>query len=82
LVQRGDARILEAARQEQTKMNDYEVVTARNVRDLQDRVCELIRTGRKPLGGVAMLHEEEAGDGKLHMVFAQAMVRDGITSVD
>ena len=57
-------------------MNDYEVVTARSVRDLQDRVRELMKKGLRPLGVVAMLHEEESGDGKLHMVFAQAVVRD------
>jgi hypothetical protein len=65
-----------SARRENT-MNDYEVVTARRVADLQDRVRELMKKGLRPLGGVAMLHEEESGDGKLHMVFAQAVVRDG-----
>ena len=57
-------------------MNDYEVITARTVADLQDRVRKLMKNGLRPLGGVAMLHEEESGDGKLHMVFAQAVVRD------
>ena len=57
-------------------MNDYEVVTARTVANLQDRVRELMKKGMRPLGGVAMLHEEESGDGKLHMVFAQAVVRE------
>ena len=56
-------------------VTDYEVVTATKIADLQDRVRELIRSGARPLGGIAMLHEEESGDGRLHMVFAQAMGR-------
>lgn len=57
-------------------MSEYEVVTARTVALLQDRVREMMKKGLRPLGGIAMLHEEEAGDGKLHMVFAQAMARE------
>jgi hypothetical protein len=59
-------------------MNDYEVVTAKTVALLQDRVRELMKKGLRPLGGVAMLHEEESGEGKLHMVFAQAVVREPV----
>ena len=55
---------------------DYEVVTANTVRELQDRVRELMRMGLRPVGGIAMLHEEQAGLDKLHMVFAQALARD------
>jgi hypothetical protein len=51
------------------------VVTATRIADLQDKVREMIREGAQPLGGIAMLHEEESGEGRLHMVFAQAMVR-------
>jgi hypothetical protein len=57
-------------------MSDYEVITARTVALLQERVRELMKKGLRPLGGVAMLHEEEAGDNKPHMVFAQAVVRE------
>jgi len=57
-------------------MSEYEVVTSLTVAGLQDRVRELMKTGLRPVGGIAMLHEEEAGEGKLHMVFAQAMVRE------
>jgi hypothetical protein len=33
--------------------------------------------GLKPVGGIAMLHEEASGDDdKLHMVFAQALARE------
>jgi hypothetical protein len=63
------------ARAEQEVITDYEVVTATNISDLQDRVRERIRGGARPLGGIAMLHEEESGSGRLHMVFAQAMGR-------
>lgn len=56
--------------------NDYEVVTANTIGLLQDRVRELMRKGLRPIGGVAMLHEEQAGQDKLHMIFAQAVVRD------
>jgi hypothetical protein len=54
-------------------MHDYEVVTANTIADLQDRVRELMKKGLRPLGGVAMLHEEQAGEDKLHIVFAQAV---------
>lgn len=57
-------------------MADYEVVTARTIGGLQDRVREMMSTGLRPLGGIAMLHEEQAGQDKLHMVFAQAVVRE------
>lgn len=57
-------------------MSDYEIVTAKSVGDLQSRVREFMARGLRPLGGVAMLHEEQSGTGKLHMVFAQAVVRD------
>ena len=33
-------------------MNDYEIVTARSVADLQERVRELMQSGMRPLGGV------------------------------
>ena len=55
-------------------ITDYEVVTATHVADLQDRVRQRIKTGWQPIGGIAMLHEEEAGTNKPHMVFAQAIV--------
>lgn len=58
-------------------MNDYEVVTSRSLTDLQDRVREFMRDGMRPVGGIAMLHEEAAGEGeRLHIVFAQAMMRE------
>ena len=57
-------------------MTDYEVVTSRTIGDLQDRVRELMNKGLRPLGGIAMMHEEEAGDGRLHLVFAQALARE------
>ena len=57
-------------------MHDYEVVTSRTIGGLQDRVRELMAEGLRPLGGIAMLHEEDSGDGRLHMIFAQAVVRD------
>ena len=52
----------------------YEIITAKRVADLQERVQERIGTGWQPIGGVAMLHEDAAGDHPPHMVFAQAMV--------
>ncbi|HUI80961.1 MAG TPA: hypothetical protein VLY24_23720 [Bryobacteraceae bacterium] len=61
-------------------MTDYEVVTSRTIGGLQDRVRELMTKGLRPLGGIAMLHEEEAGDGRLHMVFAQALAREASKS--
>jgi hypothetical protein len=57
-------------------MSDYEVITARTVALLQERVRELMKKGLRPVGGVAMLHEEEAGENKPHLVFAQAVARD------
>ena len=62
-------------------MHDYEVVTSEKISDLQDRVRELMKTGLQPVGGIAMMHEERAGQGKLHMVFAQALARDPQTSL-
>jgi len=56
-------------------MNSYEVVTSRKVADLQERVRHLMKEGLRPIGGVAMLHEEDV-DGKPHMVFAQAMAAE------
>jgi hypothetical protein len=55
--------------------NTYEVVTSRTIADLQDRVRELMTMGMQPVGGIALLHEEDAGDDKPHMVFAQALAR-------
>jgi hypothetical protein len=57
-------------------MTEYEVVTANTVGLLQDRVRDLMKKGLRPTGGIAMLHEEQAGEDKLHMIFAQAMVKD------
>jgi hypothetical protein len=58
--------------------NTYEVVTSRPIADLQDRVRELMTTGMQPVGGIALLHEEDAGDDKPHMVFAQALAREQV----
>jgi hypothetical protein len=55
-------------------INGYEVITAKRVADLQDRVRERISSGWQPLGGVALLHDEESGDDIPHMVFAQALI--------
>ena len=55
-------------------ITDYEIVTSRKIADLQDKVRDLIRAGAQPLGGIAMLHEEET-DGKPKIVFAQAVGR-------
>lgn len=55
---------------------DYEIVTSRTVSGLQDRVREMMGKGLRPLGGVAMLHEEDAGENKPHLVFAQAVARE------
>ncbi len=54
----------------------YEIITSRRVADLQDRVRERIQAGWQPIGGVALLHEEEAGldDDGPHVVFAQALI--------
>jgi hypothetical protein len=57
-------------------MTDYEVVTARRVADLQDRVRDMLKKDYRPQGGIAMLHGEEIGETDPHMVFAQAMVRE------
>ena len=59
-----------------SNMNDYEVVTSRTIAGLQDRVRELMSKGLRPLGSVAMVHEEQAGENIPHMVFAQAVVRE------
>jgi len=56
-------------------IHDYEVVTATKIGELQDKVRDLMRSGARPLGGIAMLHEEESGQVRLHIVFAQAMGR-------
>jgi hypothetical protein len=53
---------------------DYEVITSRRIADLQERVKEKIKAGWQPMGGVALLHEEEAGEDKPHLIFAQAVV--------
>jgi len=53
---------------------DYEVITSTRIADLQDRVKERVRGGWQPVGGIALLHEEDSGDTKPHMVFAQAVV--------
>jgi len=41
---------------------------------LQDRVRQKVRAGWQPVGGIALVHEEEAGEHEPHMVFAQALV--------
>ena len=56
--------------------SDYEIVTANTIGLLQDRVRALMAQGMKPVGGIAMLHEEQAGQDKLHMIFAQALTRE------
>lgn len=61
--------------QHQSESN-YEIVTARKIADLQDRVHERMTQGFRPLGGIAMLHEDDAGEDKPHMVFAQAVIRE------
>jgi len=57
-------------------MPEYQVVTAERIADVQDRVNELMGKGYRPIGGIAMLHLEQAGLDKLHVVFAQAVLRD------
>jgi len=57
-------------------MTDYEVVTAKTIGDLQDRVRQFLSKGFLAVGGIAMLHEEQAGQDKLHMIFAQAVARE------
>ncbi|HUB79095.1 MAG TPA: DUF1737 domain-containing protein [Bryobacteraceae bacterium] len=58
----------------QPAINNYEIITATRVADLQDRVKERIREGWQPNGGVCMLHEDDAVSHKPHIVFAQAVV--------
>jgi hypothetical protein len=55
-------------------ISGYEVITATKIADLQDRVREKITAGWRPTGGIAFLRDEELGDDKTHMVFAQALV--------
>jgi Domain of unknown function (DUF1737) len=57
-------------------MNDYEVITSTRIADLQDRVRERMKNGWRPIGGIAMLHEDESGRHDPRMVFAQAIVLD------
>ena len=60
----------------QFMITDYEIITARRVADLQDRVRERIRDGWQPAGGIAAVHEEDAGRSEPHLVFAQALVSE------
>jgi hypothetical protein len=55
-------------------IKNYEVITATRIGELQDRVQERIKTGWQPMGGIAMLHEEDAVNQKPHIVFAQSIV--------
>lgn len=55
-------------------ISDYEVITAMRIADLQDRVRERVKAGWQPVGGVALVHEEDSGEKEPHMVFAQALV--------
>jgi hypothetical protein len=55
-------------------ITEYEVITSRKLSDLQDRVRERMQSGWQPLGGIAAVHEDDAGEKKPHMVFAQAVV--------
>lgn len=55
-------------------VTDYEVITALRIADLQDRVKKKVKEGWQPVGGVALVHEEDAGEHEPHMVFAQALV--------
>jgi hypothetical protein len=55
-------------------VTEYEVITSRRLGDLQDRVRERIQSGWQPVGGIAAVHEDAAGDKEPHMVFAQAVV--------
>lgn len=59
---------------EKCMITDYNVVTATRLADLQDRVRQQIGSGWQPIGGIALVHEDDAGNNKPHMVFAQAMV--------
>ena len=60
---------------QQQSATNYEIITARKIADLQERVRERITEGFQPLGGIAMVHEDDAGEDKPHMVFAQAVLR-------
>ena len=55
-------------------IQEYEVITSRKLADLQDRVRDRIKRGWQPIGGIAAVHEEAAGNKEPHMVFAQAVV--------
>jgi len=55
--------------------SNYEIITSTRIGELQDRVQERIQSGWQPIGGISMLHEDEAGDQKPHIIFAQAVVR-------
>jgi len=55
-------------------INNYEIVTSTRIGELQDRIRERIREGWQPIGGIAMVHEDDAGFQEPHMVFAQAIV--------
>lgn len=57
-------------------ITDYEIVTATQVAGLQDRVRARIGEGWQPVGGIALLHEEDSGKEKPHIVFAQAVIRE------
>jgi hypothetical protein len=69
----GGATIANFFLKEKRVITDYEIITATRVADLQDRVVERIHQGWQPLGGIAVLHEEDAGSHEPHMVFAQAI---------
>jgi hypothetical protein len=58
-------------------ITQYEVITSTKLGDLQDRVRERIHAGWQPTGGIAAVHEEAAGNKEPHMVFAQAVVKNG-----
>jgi hypothetical protein len=58
-------------------ISEYDVITSRKLADLQDRVRTRIHEGWQPLGGIAAVHEDAAGDKDPHMVFAQAVVKNG-----
>lgn len=59
-----------------TMPSDYEVITSTRIADLQDRVRERMKAGWRPIGGIAMLHEDEAGRHDPRMVFAQALIQE------
>jgi len=58
-------------------ISEYDVITSRKLADLQDRVRTRITEGWEPIGGIAAVHEDSAGDKDPHMVFAQAVVKNG-----